>query len=113
MLEISGKTILILGAGASGLAVLRLALCHGARPILLDSGTFSEARLAELHSLCSDTLTGEEALRWKGTCDLVVFSPGIPLLSPLGRLASSLGVPCLSEVSFGASFCRAPILAIT
>jgi UDP-N-acetylmuramoylalanine--D-glutamate ligase len=115
--SLSGKTVLVLGAGKSGRAAARLAASHGAHAILVDgaakdsapddSASLSEAGVSFLWG-CHDCLwAGDEKI------DLVVVSPGIPLGSALHRMGESTGAPLVGELEFGASFLTCPILAVT
>ena len=115
--SLSGKTVLVLGAGKSGRAAARLAACRGAHVILVDgagadgdpsdSASLSEAGVSFRWG-CRDCLwTGGEKI------DLVVVSPGISTGSALHCMGESTGAPLVGELEFGASFLACPILAIT
>ena len=108
-----GKKILVLGAGVSGVAAARLAAAKGAEVTLLDTGHPSEASLKLLEDDGVRCIIGEDALKWKGDCDLAIYSPGIPLGSPLDCLAVKTGARLMGELGFGASFLECPIIAVT
>ncbi|NLE56453.1 MAG: UDP-N-acetylmuramoyl-L-alanine--D-glutamate ligase, partial [Lentisphaerae bacterium] len=115
MKSLCGQTVLVLGAGASGLAAARLAQTVGARVILLDSGS-GEALQREAEVLRSegiDVRLGWLDPSWNAAGDLAVISPGITADGVLGRLASSLSCPVQSELAFGAGYCPWPMLAVT
>ena len=115
MKSLCGQTVLVLGAGASGLAAARLAQTVGARVILLDSGS-GEALQREAEVLRSegiDVRLGWLDPSWNAAGDLAVISPGITADGILGRLASSLSCPVQSELAFGAGYCPWPMLAVT
>ncbi|MBQ7652352.1 MAG: UDP-N-acetylmuramoyl-L-alanine--D-glutamate ligase [Victivallales bacterium] len=103
-----GKKVLILGAGVSGVAAARLAAKEGAKVTLLDTGHPSEASLKQLADDGIGYLLGEDALNWKGDCDEVIYSPGIPLGSPLDELATRTGARKSSELAFGSYFLEGP-----
>ena len=109
----TGKRVLVLGAGVSGVAAARLAAKEGAGVTLLDTGHPSEASLKLLADDGISYLLGDEALKWKGDCDLVIYSPGIPLGSPLDELATRTAARLVGELGFGASFLECPIIAVT
>lgn len=108
-----GKKVLVLGAGVSGVAASRLAAKKGAEVTLLDTGHPSEASLKLLADDGVAYLLGEDALKWQGDCDLAIYSPGIPLGSPLDELATRTGARLMGELGFGASFLECPIIAVT
>jgi len=108
-----GKKILVLGAGVSGVAAARLAAKKGAEVTLLDTGNPSEASLKLLADDGVAYLLGEDALNWQGDCDLAIYSPGIPLGSPLDLKVLATGARTMGELGFGASFLECPIIAVT
>ena len=108
-----GDNVLVLGAGVSGVAAARLAAAQGAKVTLMDTGHPSEASLKLLVDDGVKCIIGEDALKWKGDCDLAIYSPGIPLGSPLDELAVATGARLMGELGFGASFLECPIIAVT
>ena len=108
-----GNSVLVLGAGVSGVAAARLAAAKGAEVTLLDTGHPSEVSLKLLADDGVCCHIGDDALKWRGECDLVIYSPGIPLGSPLDELASRTGARQMGELGFGASFMECPIIAVT
>lgn len=115
MKSLCQQTVLVLGAGASGLAAARLARSVGARVVLLDSGN-GEALQREAAALGSDGIDVRldwQNPSWDSACDLAVISPGITADGVLGRLAATLACPVLSELAFGAGYCPWPMLAIS
>lgn len=115
MKKLSGQSILVLGAGASGCAAARLAMAAGAKVSLLDSGR-SDALCHEADALRAEGLVvrlGWQDTSWPEHCDLAVISPGITGDGALGRLAAGLTCPVQSELAFGAGFCPWPMLAVT
>ena len=108
-----GKRVVVLGAGVSGVAAARLAAAKGATVTLLDTGHPSEASLKLLDGDGVRCVIGDDALKWAGECDLAIYSPGIPLGSPLDKLATRTGTRLMGELGFGASFLECPIIAVT
>lgn len=105
-----------MGAGISGIAAARLAHRLGHRAILIDEN--SNEKLSAL----AEVLDKEGIECRFGSCpakdefsdvECVIVSPGIPLDSPMERLAESFGVPVLGELSFGAMHCKSKIVAVT
>lgn len=106
--EVNNKEVLILGCGKSGKYAALLAKQKGANVTLLDTGRPDVTGLEEI-----SIRLGENALSWNGKCDLVIFSPGVPIDSPLGKLGLATGAQTVSELAFGASFIQCPIIAVT
>ena len=101
------KKILILGAGNSGKSAARLARQQGDTVTLLDSG------MPDVQLDGVEVVTGKAAETWTGPADLVIYSPGIPLGSRLDEIGIATGAPRISELAYGASFLKCPILAVT
>ena len=112
---LQGKDILVLGAGASGVAATRLASAHHADVTLFDnrpeaiSGTLAD----ELKHDDVSIVTGEISALGERRFDLAVFSPGIPMNSQAALFAQTHSSAITGELAFGASFIQAPILAVT
>ncbi|MBQ6472044.1 MAG: UDP-N-acetylmuramoyl-L-alanine--D-glutamate ligase [Victivallales bacterium] len=113
MLNLESKNILILGGGGSGIAAAKLACARKAIPTVLDTNADAAERLARQLPPQARFLAGDEALGWTGLCDWCVFSPGVPLDSPLAMAARRHTSRLISEHAFGGTFCQAPILAVT
>ena len=86
-----GKAV-ILGAGASGRAAVRLAEKLGMTPVVLTDETFSDG-----------TDWGE----------LIVASPGVPPSSPMYCAAKASGVPMIGEMEFAARHFAGRVIAMT
>jgi UDP-N-acetylmuramoylalanine--D-glutamate ligase len=115
MSELSGKSVVVVGLGASGVSAARLCLRRGARVLGTDakpraalgaSALALEAEGAKLSVGAND----EAAIL---SADLVVVSPGVPSFPALDA-AEKKGIPVLGEVELA---CRelahpAPIVAV-
>jgi len=114
--SLSGKRVVVVGAGASGLAAARLAASRGARVVLTDAKTLdawsSDARAAALAGvfMASPGGHGGDAL---AAAELVVVSPGVPPFAELVAAARA-GVPVWGEVELATRELRhpAPIVAV-
>lgn len=110
-----GKRPLVAGAARSGVAAARLLARHGAHVTLCDrreEGALPEAARA---------LTAEGVALAAGTddpalldgCDLLVWSPGIPVDHALLVTARERGIPVMGELELGFLAAKAPLLCIT
>ncbi len=113
-MDLSGKNVMVVGLGQSGLAVVRFLAGRGARVRVNDqrdadalgaSASSAAALGAEL------VLGGHPDDAFEGL-DLIVVSPGVPPLSQLDA-AEARGVAVVSEIELAARFIEAPIVAIT
>jgi UDP-N-acetylmuramoylalanine--D-glutamate ligase len=113
MMDLSGKTVVVVGLGESGVAAARLALRYGAAVIGTDTAPeeklSTEARaLAEKGARIA---TGRHDASLFKRANVVVVSPGIPPLPSLEE-ARALGVLVIGELDLAARFVEAPIVAI-
>lgn len=114
--DLDGLNVFVFGAGVSGRAAALLAASRQARVYLFDEqdSTSLQAHLQPLQAAGITCLTGSEAgCGLKTPCHLAVVSPGIRQKTLLGEQLSKLSAPILSELSFGALYCRRPMLAVT
>jgi UDP-N-acetylmuramoylalanine--D-glutamate ligase len=114
-MDVSGKRIVVVGLGASGVAAARLCLRRGGRVVANDGkalgGWSREARaLAEMGA---ELVAGGHAGAKMDEADLVVVSPGVPPL-PEVRAAEARGVPIWGEVELAVRSMAhpAPVVAI-
>jgi UDP-N-acetylmuramoylalanine--D-glutamate ligase len=116
----SGKSILVAGAGRSGIATSRFLLARGARVILTDtkSRNVLEAGIVPLLDIAAQT--GELVLELGGHrnesfagCDLVIVSPGIPLALPMFDISRKAGIPIIAEVELAYRHLSGKIVGIT
>lgn len=114
-MDVKGKEIAVLGAGASGLGAARLARARGASVRAFDSG--DPEKLAERAALFAEEgvelRTGDEALSVPKGTDLAVISPGIDPASPLARAFSGGKFETVGEIEFAWRFAKAPVVAVT
>jgi UDP-N-acetylmuramoylalanine--D-glutamate ligase len=109
-MDLSGKKIIVVGLGRSGVAAARLCLAKGA------TVTGTDARAAG--ELGGDVLALPIELRAGGhegvpfdAADLVIVSPGVPPLAALDRAAAK-GVSIIGELEFASRFVELPIVAV-
>jgi UDP-N-acetylmuramoylalanine--D-glutamate ligase len=115
-----GETVLVVGAGKSGLASSRFLLHRGARVILTDIKS-GEALKAEIAPLCDLAATSGELVLELGEhrsesfarCNLVVVSPGIPLSLPYFEISRKAGIPVIAEIELAYRHLKGKVIGIT
>jgi UDP-N-acetylmuramoylalanine--D-glutamate ligase len=114
-MELSGKRVLVVGLGKSGVAAAFFLKDKGARVTVSDAKT--EDQLRELIPQLLDrgivVEAGHHGERTFRDQDLIVVSPGVPYHEPHLDQARALGVPVIGEVELAARFLKGPIAAIT
>jgi len=120
-MDYKGKTVLVAGAGLSGIASARFLLNRGARVILSDSKkreALEPAVSGLLKSAASSS--GELTLELGGnrkesfaSADLVVVSPGMPLSLPFFEISRKAGVPVIAEIELAYRHLKGKVIGIT
>lgn len=115
-MDFSGKKIVALGAGISGLAIAKLAKERGARVVLSDAKPADQIKcdLDALRALDIEIEVGkrqEESLL--DGVDAVIVSPGIPIGIPFLLAAKNRGVLVMSEIEAAYRLSKVPIYAVT
>ena len=115
MKPLEGKTIAILGLGASGLAAARLALHEGGEVHVSDSRAepTAAAGAAELRHLGARVELGRHDLERVARAHTVVVSPGIPPDAPVLQALRARGVRWVSEPEFAFRFLHGSLIAVT
>ncbi len=115
MSELSGKRIVVVGLGASGVAAARLCLRRGARVVATDSkprdALTGEAR--SLERLGAQIVAGGHGEARMDEADLIVVSPGVPPIAEL-MAAADKGVRVWGEVELAvrSMLHAAPVVAV-
>ena len=114
MITFTNKRILVVGAGASGIAVSRLLTSLGATVCLVDESEpkLDAVILGDLEGLGVRCCFGMDSVR-DLACDLAVVSPGISKESPLMRELLLRQVPVLSEIEAAFQCFKGRIVSIT
>ncbi len=110
--EFTGRDILVLGAGRSGIAASRLLHASGARVTLVDDLKSAEetARAVGIPAVIAVAKGYQpKAL----SAEALVLSPGIPDTHPLVASFQRRGLPILSEVEVAGRLTAAPVIAVT
>ena len=115
MEPLEGRTISILGLGASGAAAARLALFKGGKVYVSDRQVepSAAAGAAELRNLGARVDFGGHDLERLAQSDTVVVSPGIPPDAPVLQALRAAGRRWISEPEFAFRFLEGPLIAVT
>lgn len=112
--DYQNKRIVVIGAGKSGLALVRYLVDRGATVALSDRR--SAEQIDGLDSLDRLTLRydlGGHNLELFEQADMVAVSPGVPLdIEPLKR-AQSCNIPLLGEIEIASKDISVPIIGVT
>ncbi len=111
----SGRRVLVLGLGVTGIAVAKFLAARGARVCVQDDARASERAeaIAALSSFAEEIRVGGR--RWDDPrgFDLVVPSPGVAPYGGTLRAALDTGIPVWSEIELAYRFLPIPIIAVT
>lgn len=110
MVELSGRRMLILGLGATGLAVATAGHAAGALLFAYDDNSLPSLQDG-LDALQVRLLSREEASR--EPFDLCIASPGIPPDNKTLNLLLNKGISVISEIELAYQLSSAPIAAVT
>jgi UDP-N-acetylmuramoylalanine--D-glutamate ligase len=109
-MQISGKNVIVIGLGKSGIAATHLCAWLGAAVIATDSAP-AEKLSAEVPKLPARVvLGGHEGVEF-AKADLIVVSPGVPNFPALVA-AEQAGVPVVGELSLATSLLKIPLLLV-
>jgi len=108
------KNIVVIGAGLSGLALVRFFCAKGARVTLSDRRDASQIQgLEQLEGYSLNYDLGGHDAELFSRADLVAVSPGVPLdIEPLKKAAEA-GIPLLGDIEIAVRELYAPITAVT
>ncbi|MBZ0166125.1 MAG: UDP-N-acetylmuramoyl-L-alanine--D-glutamate ligase [Candidatus Omnitrophica bacterium] len=116
MFDIKNKSVTVIGAGRSGLALVRLIQRAGGEPRLTDgrdSSAMTEADLQTLHERNVVTEFGGHTRSFLEGSDFVVLSPGVPYHAPIVGWATEQSIPVMGEIEFAYQFTQAPVIGVT
>ncbi|MCH5267061.1 MAG: UDP-N-acetylmuramoyl-L-alanine--D-glutamate ligase [Lachnospiraceae bacterium] len=113
---LAGKTVLVVGAGISGVAAVKLLAAQSAKIILLEGNTKNTpqdiaAKFPE--GITYDLILGEFPEQNISRIDLVVLSPGVPTDLPFVVKIQEAGIPIWGEVELAYVCGKGKVLAIT
>jgi UDP-N-acetylmuramoylalanine--D-glutamate ligase len=110
MLQLSGKNVVVVGLGKSGIAATRLCARLGATVVATDSAPL-EKLAPEVTQLPARIVAGGHDGVAFGQADLIVVSPGVPSFEAL-REAEQQGVLVIGELALAASQLQVPVLLV-
>lgn len=115
-MKVTGKKILVVGSGISGIAAADLLLAKGAAVVLYDGNkSLSEeqvkAKLSQTGTI--EIILGDPDEAWANQIDSLVLSPGVPADLPFIQELKKAGLPVYGEIELGYTYCQGQILAIT
>src|SRR3954449_8569739 len=114
-MELTGKRVLVVGLGRSGVASALFLQSQGARVTVSDAKSEDQLRdqIPTLLDAGIAVETGTHGERPFRNQDLIVVSPGFPVdAEPLVQ-ARALGQPVIGEIELAFQFLNGPIVAIT
>jgi UDP-N-acetylmuramoylalanine--D-glutamate ligase len=113
MNALSGKRVLVVGLGRSGIAAAVLCAARGARVTVTDKRTAADlaGALAKLPAGVAHELGAHRRETFLGA-DLIVLSPGVPEIPELAA-ARAAGVEITGELELASRFVSATIVAVT
>jgi UDP-N-acetylmuramoylalanine--D-glutamate ligase len=113
-MTLHGRRVLVIGAGASGLAAARVLSDEGATVWISEQRAVDDiAALDALDGLDVEVHAGGHRPEHLDGAELVVASPGVAENSPILQWAAERGLPIWSELELGARLCDVPVIAVT
>lgn len=115
-MELTGRKVLVVGSGISGVAAAELLKEKNTDVILFDGNTGLDVRdFREKHPALADVeiLLGELAKEDMTRIDLVVLSPGVPTDLPMVNALRGQNIPIWGEIELAYYFAKGRIAAIT
>ena len=109
-MELTGKRVVIVGLGKSGVAAAKLCLARGAHVVGTDSAAAQQVSPAAKALGIELVLGGHQGAKFQ-SAQLVVVSPGVPNLPELAQ-AELAGVEVIGELELASRFIDAPIVAV-
>jgi len=111
--KLSKSTLVILGAGESGVGAAILGKQQGYDVFVSDLGVILPEYKEQLQLLNVEFEEQQHTELRILNADLVIKSPGIPLTAPIVKKLKEKNVPVLSEIEFAAQYTSAKLICIT
>ena len=107
------ETIIVLGAGESGVGSAILAQKQGYNVFVSDGGAIVDAYKKTLENYSINFETGEHKLLYEYTPAMVIKSPGIPDKADVVKFFAKKNIPIISEIEFAGKYSDAKMICIT
>ncbi len=114
--NLSDKTVLILGAGKTGIATANFLLGKAGNILLSEKKEIESKSSPDIDGLKKagvKTEFGINSDNFINKADLVIISPGISPESEIVKKIIRLGIPLVSDIELAKSYTTKPIIAIT
>jgi len=115
-MDLSGKRVLVIGLGRTGVATIEFLLDKGARVLAADEKPVSELGDAiEALDGVADVELGfrQDDLDVLSRADMIIPSPGVPPFNTLLVEGLKRGIPILGEMELACRYLKKPAIAIT
>lgn len=114
-MTVSGKHILVIGLGKSGVSATHFLLSKGAHVQIADDRNRNEfgPELAELERKGAVVHLGRSFDISAQSLDWITISPGVPLTHPIVQAAMERHIPIIGELELASRFFDGSIIAIT
>jgi UDP-N-acetylmuramoylalanine--D-glutamate ligase len=106
-------SVVILGAGESGVGAAILAKLKGATVFVSDFGSIKPSFQQELNDYSIEWEQGNHTMDRVLDATLIIKSPGIPEKSPIMKAVRAKGIKVISEIEFAGYFTNAKKVCIT
>lgn len=115
-MDFTGKRVLVVGTGVSGVAAIRLLAAKGAKPVVLEGNEKADqeqirAKIPE--SITYDLIIGNLPEEVMDTLDLAVLSPGVPTDLPFVIKLQDKKIPVWGEIELAYVCGKGRLAAIT
>ncbi len=111
--DFKDKSLIVLGAGESGVGAAVLGDSLGMRVLVSDSGTVPDKYRSQLLRRGIPFEENGHSRSRVLAADYIVKSPGIPPTAPMVKEAADAGIPILSEIEFAGWFTDSKMVCIT
>ncbi len=115
-MNLTGKNVLVVGSGVSGVAAAELLKKKGASLVLFDSNRELDTKaLTQKHPVFAGArmILGEMTERDMESIALAVLSPGVPLELPLVAAMRAKNIPIAGEIELAYHYAKGRLAAIT
>lgn len=115
-MDLTGKRVLVVGSGISGIAATELLKEKGIETILFDGNKDLDVNALKVKAPVFEDveiLLGELSEEDMKRVDMAVLSPGVPTDLPMVNAMREIGIPIWGEIELAYHFAKGRIVAIT